>query len=370
MRRRVRPTLRAPGTVAGMRRPLLLALAALATLALLPTGASAETATCHGLPVTTTKSKGLIVGTPKRDVIRLTGRGVVRSRGGDDVICGSRFADRINTGTGNDVVLGGRGADRIRGGLGADRLFGEAGNDWIDGGPGRNTIIPGAGRNTVVPQKRRDRATRQFLPMLNTVVPGTFAVSIVLPPQGTAQLLQGGMEIGLSRVTQANLIPVAATSSPLQYTGFTLGEYGVSTSAGPLVPGASPMTLQMKFTTLGSVWSVNQEGLLTPAEGSGTPTGVTVQSAYQGLMSVGLAQDIAPFGSPPSFDEILYATLDPFETATLVPPPTVAVFATERGSAGTLLFVLPPSTAIDRVTRTNPTAAFSWSPQEGRFITD
>ena len=349
-----------------MRIALASALVTLTALALLPAGAGAKTATCHGLPVTTTKSKGLLIGTPKRDVIRLTGRGVVRSRGGDDVICGSRFADRIYSGTGNDVVLGGRGPDIIRGGLGADQLFGEAGNDTMDGGPGRNVIVPGAGRNVVIPAKRGS-ATRQAL---NTVVPGTYAVSIVIPPEGVESLLQQGMEIGLSRVTQPPLIPVAATAQPLERSGFTLGNYGVSTSSGPLVPGAIPRTLQIEFASIGTAWTITQDNFLVENFSGGNPAGMLVESESNGISTVGLAQNIAPFGSPPSFGEILYDTLEPFETTTLTPPSTIALFPTRQGSAGSLLFELPFPATIDQVSRANPTAVFTWSPAEGRFVTD
>lgn len=343
------------------------ALVALATLALLPAGASAQKPTCHGLPVTITKSKGLIIGTPKRDVIRLTGRGTVLGRGGNDVICGSRFADRINGGTGNDVVLGGGGPDRIHGGLGGDQLFGENGGDWINGGPGRNTIVPGAGRNTVVPARRGGPAARQAL---NTVIPGTYAVSVAIPPQGTFQFGEQGMEIGLARVTQPPLVPIAATAPALQYTGFALGDYGVSLSGGPLVPGAIPRTLQIESASIGTGWTITPANLLTMNFGSGNPVGMLVESESQGMTTVGLAQDIAPFGSPPSFGEILYDTLEPFETVTLIPPSTIALFTTPQGSNGLLLPELPQSAAIVRVTRANPTAAFSWSPADGRFVTD
>ena len=49
--------------------------------------------------------------------------------GGDDVIIGSAFADRINGGLGNDLLSGGAGADILNGGAGADRMVGGSGND-------------------------------------------------------------------------------------------------------------------------------------------------------------------------------------------------------------------------------------------------
>lgn len=112
--------------------------------------AEATRATCHGFPVTITKSSGDITGTNKRDVIRLTGPGRVRSGAGPDIICGSRFADEIHAGAGRDVVLGGGGHDHIRGGPGRDYLFGEGGNDHLVGGPGGDTLHGGPGANRVV----------------------------------------------------------------------------------------------------------------------------------------------------------------------------------------------------------------------------
>ena len=53
----------------------------------------------------------------------------VAAGGGDDVIIGSNFGDRINGGLGNDQISGGLGNDFLNGGSGADRLFGGAGND-------------------------------------------------------------------------------------------------------------------------------------------------------------------------------------------------------------------------------------------------
>lgn len=47
----------------------------------------------------------------------------------------------IDTGGGDDTVIGGAGADTIRLGTGDDFVTGGGGNDWIDGGPGWDTAI-------------------------------------------------------------------------------------------------------------------------------------------------------------------------------------------------------------------------------------
>jgi hypothetical protein len=106
--------------------------------------------TCHGLPVTVAASKGEVKGTPRADVIALTGVARVDAGAGNDIICGSPKADVIDAGLGNDVVVGGAGADRLVGGPGRDRLYGDRGDDHLVGGPGADFLMGGRGRDTVV----------------------------------------------------------------------------------------------------------------------------------------------------------------------------------------------------------------------------
>lgn len=54
----------------------------------------------------------------------------------------------IETGAGNDKVIGTDGDDRIFGGSGKDKLSGGAGDDFISGGTGRNILTGGAGGDT------------------------------------------------------------------------------------------------------------------------------------------------------------------------------------------------------------------------------
>ena len=51
----------------------------------------------------------------------------------------------IDSGAGNDTVIGTAGADTIIGGDGADQLYGDAGNDVLDGGSGNDTLHGGMG---------------------------------------------------------------------------------------------------------------------------------------------------------------------------------------------------------------------------------
>lgn len=55
----------------------------------------------------------------------------------------------IDTGEGDDYVVGGGGVDQIFAGPGQDRVLSRGGDDVIDGGPDRDVIFAGEGRNTV-----------------------------------------------------------------------------------------------------------------------------------------------------------------------------------------------------------------------------
>ena len=77
---------------------------------------------------------------------------------GDDVICASDLADRIEGMAGNDRILGQLGNDTLLGGIGQDSLFGGAGDDrllgdgdddLLSGGLGRDTLLGGAGSDTL-----------------------------------------------------------------------------------------------------------------------------------------------------------------------------------------------------------------------------
>ena len=200
----------------------------------LAAGASAAQgarATCHGFPVTTTKSSGLIIGTAKRDVIRLTGPGHVRSGAGPDIICGSRFADVIHAGAGDDVVLAGRGHDRVRGGVGHDHLFGEGGNDHLHGGPGGDHLHGGAGRNRVIKGAgpgARETGFTAARPQFDVVVGGTYALSIASDLASAEQLWDSGARFTYSWVPEQGglgTLPVAWQASPVYvHTALSVGQ--------------------------------------------------------------------------------------------------------------------------------------------------
>jgi Ca2+-binding RTX toxin-like protein len=68
------------------------------------------------------------------------GRVGIRGGGGDDVLVGSAFADRIAGDEGNDFLDGDTGGDRLEGGVGHDRLLGFDGADKLFGGEGSDRL--------------------------------------------------------------------------------------------------------------------------------------------------------------------------------------------------------------------------------------
>ncbi|MCI0753859.1 calcium-binding protein [Teichococcus vastitatis] len=81
---------------------------------------------------------------------------------------GAFWNDRINTGsgddwilglTGNDVIQSGGGADTVSAGWGDDTVRSGAGDDWVFGGEGRDTIDLGEGNNLAYGGNGGDRIT-------------------------------------------------------------------------------------------------------------------------------------------------------------------------------------------------------------------
>ena len=81
-----------------------------------------------------------------------TGFDILLGRGGNDVLLGGAQNDFLSGGAGADVLAGGMGDDRLRGDAGADRLFGGAGNDlfvYLSANDSR-----GAARDTILDFRR------------------------------------------------------------------------------------------------------------------------------------------------------------------------------------------------------------------------
>lgn len=71
---------------------------------------------------------------------------LLRGRGGDDLLRGTRAGDALVGGSGDDVLRGSRGQDLIRGATGNDRLVGGRGRDLLRGDDGRDLLLARDGR--------------------------------------------------------------------------------------------------------------------------------------------------------------------------------------------------------------------------------
>ena len=295
-----------------LARPRGLAALAAGALPLLAVAPRADAArpTCHGFPVTTTKSSGLVIGTAKRDVIRLTGPGRVRSGKGADIICGSRFKDVIESGPGDDIVLAGRGHDVVKAGAGRDHVYGEGGNDRLHGGPDLDLLHGGAGRNYIhgaTWARSREQGLLAPAPSGDQVVPGTFALSIATDAQSVQALWQTGGAFVTSWVppgTQFATLPVAwQVAQPLQVTMVGVGQ-GVAafwTAGGPLAPGASVQPRQVQNANWGQQLSVGPFGFdggstggpaglvgVMNQAGQDIQAGVMIPGSVNGAQSLGI----------------------------------------------------------------------------------
>ncbi|PWR25134.1 calcium-binding protein [Zavarzinia aquatilis] len=103
-------------------------------------------------------SQSKVLGTRLAD--RLTsgaGDNETWGKGGDDRIEGRAGHDRLSGGDGDDVVIGGDGADRLEGGRGNDRLIGGAGQDLLVGDAGNDTLNGGTGDDVIIGGRGTDR---------------------------------------------------------------------------------------------------------------------------------------------------------------------------------------------------------------------
>jgi serralysin len=73
----------------------------------------------------------------------------VQTGRGDDNIMGNDARNIIKTGAGDDIVYGGAGRDKIKGNGGRDELWGEEGRDKLVGGGGVDYLLGGAGNDVL-----------------------------------------------------------------------------------------------------------------------------------------------------------------------------------------------------------------------------
>ncbi|WP_420325345.1 calcium-binding protein [Mameliella sp.] len=75
---------------------------------------------------------------------------LIETGAGDDVLLGNWGNDTLRAGLGNDLLNAGWGADDLFGGLGDDTLNLEEGNDYAEGGLGADLINGGVGDDTIL----------------------------------------------------------------------------------------------------------------------------------------------------------------------------------------------------------------------------
>ncbi|MDA3005306.1 MAG: calcium-binding protein [Actinomycetota bacterium] len=352
------------------------------------TAQSAPRATCHGFPVTIAKSSGTITGTPRRDVIRLTGPGTVRSLGGNDIICGSRFNDVIHAGLGNDVVVSGRGHDRIFGGPGNDNLFGEGGNDRLHGGPGRDVMAGGAGRNHYAPLRKGAKAQNGLAVQGDTIVRAVRTVSIVSGTADVNRLVCCGGGFGFAwqppAIPQAtSAMPVWATMQPSTTSWLSIPDQ-VAVYWGQQFGaefGALIRPSQTGYTSFGRSWTLQPGRAGTPdlipsaTPYSGSTAGTVTVSATDVTPGpnpylVGLA--MVPAGSGGVRSDMAPAQavgINPFMQIGLPQPQLLRVWAqpVELQMPGELVYAdmpMQPST-VGRFTSAQPTAMLRYSAARG-----
>ncbi len=366
------------------RIPVL--LAALGTAVWLAASAqAAPRATCHGFAVTIAKSSGHVVGTPKRDVIRLTGPGTVRALGGNDIICGSRFQDVIHAGPGNDVVVSGRGHDRIFGGPGNDNLFGEGGNDHVDGGPGRDMMAGGAGRNRYAPVRKVAKSEDGLAVPGDTIVRATRAVSLITTPSDVASLLRSGGGFGFAwsppAIPQATATtPVWAAMQPMVNNWLGIPDL-VAVYWGQVPfgqPGAFIRPAQTGYTTFGRAWTLQPrfagEPSLEPATSNpagALPNTVTLSAGNinPGPYTAGLAMDAnGSGGAARGLAPAQAVGINPFQQVSLPQPSVLRVWAgSPVRQPGELIDADLPmgqETAV-QFTSAQPTAMLRYSAAQG-----
>lgn len=94
--------------------------------------------------------ENVVTGSGSDAVIGSRAANVIATGAGDDYINAARGDDTLDGGAGFDTLLGGPGRDRLHGGQDADRLFGGAGDDVLEGGGGADYLDGGAGIDTAV----------------------------------------------------------------------------------------------------------------------------------------------------------------------------------------------------------------------------
>lgn len=182
------------------------------------------------------KKANRVVGTKRADTMRLgAGNDRARGAGGKDRILGGRGNDRLSGGAGADRLEGGAGKDRLKGGKGKDRLSGGAGADRLNAADGRaDRVVDGGGGKNICRIDAAELSIVRHCAKL-TVVGGAGTPG----GGGTTEPLSGGPgALGLATAEGLS----CASSLPL--CGFALtgtgadSPVGTVTGGGGVTPGA------------------------------------------------------------------------------------------------------------------------------------
>ena len=237
----------------------------------------------------------------------------MRSGAGADIICGSRFADRIEAGAGHDVVLAGAGHDRVRGGFGSDVLIGEAGHDHLEGGPGGDTLMGGPDKDHIVREREARgprgsaRETGIWPPFTDIVVPGNNAVSIITDSQSLSQIWasQGSFVFDWLPIGALPQVPPGVTlawqviSQPMPATLVPVPDDWSVFASGPGAQFAGFGQFQYSNTTWGAGWALGPDNLLGPQGSAPNGDSVSVMNNSTQTVLTGLALGNVPvLGAP------------------------------------------------------------------------
>jgi hypothetical protein len=286
--------------------------------------------TCFGKDSTIADHSGTVIGTPRNDVIVLTGQGRVRAGAGNDLICGSKEPDTISGGAGDDTIFGREGADVIKGGPGADEMFGDLGNDDLRGGPGADNVQGGPGSNVMLGGTGVDVTAATDV-----------GISLIASQADISTLRSAGQSIVIATPAQpgaGGIVTVWGNLAPMMSNFIGLSaNYEVFALANP--PVASSVLPDMTGTTVTLGQSMTVNGARTfAASGTGAPGVVTVKGAggLPGQQWVGLGQKGSVSGSP-IVGPVGLSTVVANAATTLAPAGSALLFTASGLRSGSIL---------------------------------
>jgi Ca2+-binding RTX toxin-like protein len=153
---------------------------------------------------------------------------------GDNHLIGSQFANRLEAGSGDDVIEGGHGNDVLIGGNGADTMRGGYGADVIEGGNGADILRWGfgdVGTDVVIGfQLGIDKIAIDTAFFGNNLGSGDTAQDVLfafLAPDGGSTLMAHAFVVGWTRIAQFEGIAPSMLADAIQNGTLFHAEAGV-----------------------------------------------------------------------------------------------------------------------------------------------